>query len=293
MMLLKSYNFNDKIKFIVPFKIITFLIIIWIIETNNDVSTYGNHIHNKFKHDGTCNASSNRLLAKRDIHKNIKYNSHRENSYDNRIYKNINYENDKPTYGYLKKGINNLESYKKDYNRRYATKKGLAKLDCYYEKKLFDKIDEMYEFSKNAKNSKKYLRKKLYKEFGYLRIFFSLLSLLGIIFYVLFSKIGPFTNHCFNNCSKHHNVSGASSKTIKEIHAAKSIELFPMSSTTFDTINILHDLFFIILSISVITVTIFTFIKVIKYQRLKAGKGKMNLKEYCQFCKDLINNKIN
>ncbi|CAI7724123.1 Plasmodium exported protein, unknown function [Plasmodium vivax] len=288
MMLLKSYNFYNKIKYIVPFKIIIFLILIWIYETNNDVSTYGKLIDNKFKHDGTYNVRSNRLLAKSEIHKNIKYNSHRENLYENRMNNNKKNENDKPTYEYLKKGLNNLESYKKDYNRRYATKKGLAKLDCYYEKKLFDKIDEMYEFSKNKKNSKKALKKKLYKEFGYRHIFFSLLPLFGLIFYVVFGENGPFAKYCFNSCQSKHGLTDHQDKSIEEIHSRKGVSLFPMSSTIFYAINILHSLFFIVLSISVITVTIFTFIKVVKYERLKAGKGKMNLKEYCRFCKDLI-----
>ncbi|KMZ83300.1 hypothetical protein PVBG_06147 [Plasmodium vivax Brazil I] len=237
------------------------------------------------------NTIFNRSLAKHEVQRNLKYPSHRENLYDIKMNKNVKDDNNKPTYEYLKKGLNDLESYKKDYNKRYTRKKGLGKLDCFYEKKVFDQIDEIYELSRKLNNSKKALKKKMYKKFGYRHIFFSLLPLFGLIYYVVFSKIGPFKKYCFSDCEDNHGVTDVNGKNAAQIHSEKDRQLFPMNSTAFHAIRILHDLFFIILSISVITVTIFTFIKVIKYQRLKAGKGKMNLKEYCSFCKDLINNK--
>ncbi|KMZ76711.1 hypothetical protein PVIIG_05710 [Plasmodium vivax India VII] len=199
--------------------------------------------------------------------------------------------NNKPTYEYLKKGLNDLGSYKKDYNHRYNKKKGLAKLDCYYEKKVFDSIDEIYELSRKVNNSKKILKKKMYKKFGYRHIFFSLLPLFGLILHVLFSEIGPFTKYCPSDCDEKHKISNK--QEIAEIHQEAKLKLAPINTVTTQIIVILHTLFFVTLSISVITVTIYIFIKVIKYERLKSGKGKMNLKEYCRFCKDLINSKTN
>ncbi|KMZ88528.1 hypothetical protein PVBG_06133 [Plasmodium vivax Brazil I] len=196
----------------------------------------------------------------------------------------------KPTYEYLKKGLNDLESYKKDYNSRYDKKKGLAKLDCYYEKKVFDKIDEIYELSRKVNNSKKALKKKMYKKFGYRHIFFSSLPLFGLILHVLFSENGPFKKYCLSDCTSKH---GKNNEDIGKNHDEAGYTLSSINDVTAQIIIILPTLFFVTLSISLITVTIYIFIKVIKYERLKSGKGKMNLKEYCRFCKDLINSKTN
>ncbi|KMZ82459.1 hypothetical protein PVIIG_06193, partial [Plasmodium vivax India VII] len=40
--------------------------------------------------------------------------------------------------------------------------------------------------------------------------------------------------------------------------------------------------------IIVISVIVYTFIKAVKYEKLKAGKGKMNRKEYINFCKEVF-----
>ncbi|SCA83641.1 Plasmodium exported protein, unknown function, partial [Plasmodium vivax] len=248
--------------------------------------SFGKSLDIIYNHEIKNNTIFNRSLAKHEIQRNLKYQSHRENLYDNKMNKNMKDDhNNKPTYEYLKKGLNELESYKKNYNNRYAKKKGLSKLDCYSEKKVFDKIDEIYELSRKVNNSKKALKKKLYKKFGYRHIFFSLLPLFGIILHVLFSKIGPFKKYCPSDCGNTHNVS--SETDITKIHSQAGFELAKINTAKAQTIIILHDLFFVTLCIAVITVTIYILIKFVKNQGLKSGKGKMNMKEYCKFCKDL------
>ncbi|SCO70966.1 Plasmodium exported protein, unknown function, partial [Plasmodium vivax] len=225
----------------------------------------------------------NRSLAKHEIQRNLKYQSNRENLYDINVNKNMKGHDNKPTYEYLKKGLNDLESYKKDYNSRYDKKKGLAKLDCYYEKKVFDKIDEIYELSRKVNNSKKALKKKMYKKFGYRHIFISSLPLFGLILHVLFSENGPFKKYCPSDCGNNHNIT--SQTDIKKIHTQAGLKLAKLDTQTTGILLVLHDLLYIILSVSVISATIFILIKIVKYERLKAGKGKMNMKEYCKFCK--------
>ncbi|CAG9480076.1 unnamed protein product [Plasmodium vivax] len=165
MMLLHNYNFKDKIKHFLLFKIVIFIILLWIYDQNY-VSSFVKSLDIIYNNEIKCNTLFNRSLAQHEIQRNSKYQSHRGNLYDNKMNKNMkDDENNKPTYEYLKKGLNDLESYKKDYNRRYAKKKGLAKLDCYYEKKIFNKIDEIYELSRKVNNSKKALKKEMYKKF--------------------------------------------------------------------------------------------------------------------------------
>ncbi|KMZ77378.1 hypothetical protein PVIIG_06370 [Plasmodium vivax India VII] len=53
-------------------------------------------------------------------------------------------KNDKSTYDYLQNGIKGLESYKNNYRQRYSKKKGLAKIDCYLEKKVIFPVSVVY-----------------------------------------------------------------------------------------------------------------------------------------------------
>ncbi|KMZ94658.1 hypothetical protein PVMG_02547 [Plasmodium vivax Mauritania I] len=292
MLLSKNNHINENLRFFLFIEIFMIIILIWIYIPYN-MCSFGKSLDSIYSHEIKNNTIFKRSLAKHEFQRNLKYQSHRENLYDIKKNKSMKDDNNnKPTYEYLKKGLNDLESYKKDYNNRYIRKKGIAKLDCYYEKKVFDLIDEIYALSRKMNNSKKALKKKMYKKFGYRHIFFSSLPLFGLILHVLFSKFGPFTKYCPSDCSNKHGVTNPK-ETIPKIHQAKQLTFAAIDTTTLKIIVILHDLLFIILSISAITVTIYTLIKIIKYERLKSGKGKMNMKEYCQFCKDLINNKTN
>ncbi|KMZ96376.1 hypothetical protein PVNG_06153, partial [Plasmodium vivax North Korean] len=90
-----------------------------------------------------------------------------ENLVDYETPLNINNEEDvTSTYEYLKKRKPiNLYSYKKGYKHRYSKKKGLAKLDCYCENKLFRRIDELYKLADSMKNDKRPFRKALIEKY--------------------------------------------------------------------------------------------------------------------------------
>ncbi|KNA00870.1 hypothetical protein PVNG_06202 [Plasmodium vivax North Korean] len=183
--------------------------------------------------------------------------------------------------------LSDLDNYKKCYKNRYSKKKGLAKLDCYYEKKVFDKLDEIYELSRKKKNDKKAFKKKIYNKFGYRLIFFSLIPLLGIIYYIVLRKNGPFKKYCFSDCPSLHNDN--STTDVKVAHNNKGFTMVEFNSTVWYTIRALHDLVFIIFSAIVAFWIVYTLIKVIKYEGLKKGKGKMNRKRYINFCKEVFN----
>ncbi|KMZ96165.1 hypothetical protein PVNG_05811 [Plasmodium vivax North Korean] len=69
-------------------------------------------------------------------------------------------------YGQLKRqGLNELDIYKKSFACKYYKKKGFTKLDCYCEKKIFDKLEEILLFAKNMKDDKKCF-KKVCKRYG-------------------------------------------------------------------------------------------------------------------------------
>ncbi|KMZ96437.1 hypothetical protein PVNG_06145, partial [Plasmodium vivax North Korean] len=52
--------------------------------------------------------------------------------------------------------------------------------------------------------------------------------------------------------------------------------------------DINYAFFFIYCTIFILSI-LYIFIKVVKYEKLKAGKGKMNRKEYICFCKEVFN----
>ncbi|KMZ76610.1 hypothetical protein PVIIG_05454 [Plasmodium vivax India VII] len=69
-------------------------------------------------------------------------------------------KNETSTYKLLKnKGLSDLEIYKKAFKCKYAKKKGLEKFDCYWENKIFDKMDSICQLAKNMKNEKKVFNK--------------------------------------------------------------------------------------------------------------------------------------
>ncbi|KMZ87884.1 hypothetical protein PVBG_06111, partial [Plasmodium vivax Brazil I] len=119
------------------------------------------------------------------------------------------------------------------------------------------------------------------KKYGVGLIFFSLIPALGFIFPILFGvqDIGRgILSYCLSENHKEHTNHGNCTSTYKW-HEHK---------TTIEIIGYFSYIFFSFFGVIVSLAFIYIFIKVIKYERLKAGKGKMNIKEYCRFCKDIF-----
>ncbi|KMZ89839.1 hypothetical protein PVMG_06218 [Plasmodium vivax Mauritania I] len=150
---------------------------------------------------------------------------------------------------------------------------------------IFDKIDHIHVLVKSMRNDKKSLRKELFDNFATRFFLFSLLPLLGLIFPILFN--GKRGSRIINWCGITNNK-GRHKFTDCDIKPAWHITREQL--LTYARLNIIISYMLLII---VFLIIIYIFIKVIKYERLKLGKGKMNMKEYCQFCKDLINNKTN
>ncbi|VUZ99472.1 Plasmodium exported protein, unknown function [Plasmodium vivax] len=182
-----------------------------------------------------------------------------------------------------KKVSNNLDTYMKNYKRRYKKKDGLSKLDCYCEKKVFEKLNYIYKISDEMRNNKKGFKKIILKKYGIGFIILTLIPALGLIYHILFGlgnditgaiEFCKATNHY---SGKEHTESGCTAlnikvwgKTLKNIEICNLIYIFTM-------ITIVLLLFIYILR------------KIIKYEKLKARKGKMNRKVYICFCKEIFN----
>ncbi|KMZ92499.1 hypothetical protein PVMG_06142 [Plasmodium vivax Mauritania I] len=274
---LENYRLRDSINFVVLLKLFSYIFLIW--NQNNDMVNH--HAEEmKFKLGRTLNITFSRLLAK-DMPKNDLYKTHvRQNYADYQMNKNIKNEAEKKsTYSQVKgDSLNKLDAYRKGYKRRYSKKKGLAKLECSYEKKIFDKIDYIYGLAENWNNNKKSYKKKIYDKFGVRLILCVLSPLLGLIMPILFfDKDNALLKLCANN--NHPDCS-----LQKFTHCEKSL----ISPEQFDIIEHIHFVFFLLLLIVVLSIIFYTLIKIVKYEKLKSGKVNMGLKEYCRFGKEVF-----
>ncbi|KMZ82465.1 hypothetical protein PVIIG_06228 [Plasmodium vivax India VII] len=218
-----------------------------------------------------------RSLAKHEFKKNLDNSRLRENLPDYRNHRGTKKDEVISSYGQLNRvRLNDLDNYMKGYNKRYYKKKGLAKLDCYCEKKIFDKIDYINKLAEKMQNNKKSYKKKIYNKFVFKFILFALSPLLGLIFPILFGG-DENDKPIINWCKKSHNVQTCDLNPA--VHATKEVG---------EAVKYMNYVIFYLLLTIVIFVITYAFIKLIKYEKLKAGKGKMKAKEYYRFCKEFF-----
>ncbi|SCA83491.1 Plasmodium exported protein, unknown function [Plasmodium vivax] len=270
------------------FKIFTFIFLIWTYITYNNMDKFHNTLENKYEHGNILNRNHHRLLAKHEQHRELRYratgkkllrdsigNSNKNIAADISISSQLN-----------KKGSNNVETYMKNYKRRYEKKKGLYKLDCYCEKKVFDKLNYIYTLSDKMRNDKKGFKNKIRKKYGIGLIILSLLPALGLIYYILFG-CGKGLRGIFELCTdgSHYNSNKGSHKK------GKDCELLWRDKwdKTLGNIGFANEIFSYIMITIVLLFFIYILTKVIKYDKLKAGKGKMSINEYYRFCKEIFN----
>ncbi|VUZ99905.1 Plasmodium exported protein, unknown function, partial [Plasmodium vivax] len=176
-------------KFIFILKNLTFIILIWICYLKCDNHIIGRIVENEYKAKRTSFTRFSRLLAKHEIQKNLKSHSQSKKFSDNIMNKNMkNALEITSNYGELNKRIkNDLDSYKKGYKRRYSKKNILGKLECYCEKKVFDKFDDIIKLSENMKNDKKSLKKVILKKHCKGIIILTSILLIELINHIIFT----------------------------------------------------------------------------------------------------------
>ncbi|KMZ89604.1 hypothetical protein PVMG_05937 [Plasmodium vivax Mauritania I] len=252
-------NFINKILYIAYFfKISMFLLLIWIFAFFNNICYTIENVKSIQKLNGTYGIGVHRLLSITELEIGFEQNNIKEGisqNYESNELKNES--EDTSIYRRLKKNSSNhMYSYRKNLKNTYAKKKGLEKLDCYFEKKIFNNIDKIHKLAENGNYDKKSFKNIILKKYGYKIIFFSLFSLLGLIVSIL---------------------------------AWAEVKVLPSSLEVLRTIiPYLNESFFSIYCTIFILTIIYIFIKAVKYEKLKMGKGKMNRKEYICFCKEIF-----
>ncbi|VUZ99794.1 Plasmodium exported protein, unknown function [Plasmodium vivax] len=283
MVSLGNYFQEINIKFTVILKIFTFIFLIWTYITYNDMDIFPKSLENKNEHSKILNREIHRLLSKHELHRELGYAGKGGQLLRDSICKGKKYVADDISIRSQlnKKGSNNVETYMQNYKRRYKKMKGLSKLDCYCEKKVFDKLNYIYTLSEKMKNDKKGFKNKIVKKYGIGLIILSLIPALGLIYFILFGYNKDLRgvihlcmdgDHYNNTTHLHENIacSGLKREDWQTILANIGITNVTF---TFTMITIVL-LFFI-----------YILIKVIKYEKLKAGKGKMSLMNTTVFVK--------
>ncbi|KMZ82398.1 hypothetical protein PVIIG_05569 [Plasmodium vivax India VII] len=250
---------------------------------NNAYPKFLENVHDK---DITLKIKFIRLLSKDEYQRKLVHARMNERLSDHSAYKRKIYgEEPISMYSQIKgKVSNNFDSYIKDYKRRYKGKKGLSKLDCYFEKKVFDKLLYLEEIIHKIHNDKKRFKKLIFRKYGIGLILFALTPLLGIIipvvFYEMFYKQKKIPYECYDNVNKKINMPG---NPFHDFTVTGDISLDTYESISYSNLFLSSTLV-----ITVIIVFFYIIKKVIKYNKLKEGKGKMSVYEYCRFCKDIF-----
>ncbi|KNA00987.1 hypothetical protein PVNG_03094 [Plasmodium vivax North Korean] len=245
----------------IPFftKILVFVLLSWIYQYNYNKCTLDKYLENGNRIETCLSRNANRLLAKygdkSEIQKIRLQNKASDSVYK---YKLSNGNESSNIYGHLKQDkLNNVDTYLKNYKSRYSKKKGLKKFDCYYEKKLFSTINKLEKHMEKNKLSKNRIKGVLFTKYG---LPFILLSLLPALIYALpYLKVT--TDYKFTP-----------SDSYKITKDSTTVNDIPLKITTEDTT--LHCIFLYISITIILSLTIYTYIKILKYKRIKAGMLK-------------------
>ncbi|VUZ95047.1 Plasmodium exported protein, unknown function [Plasmodium vivax] len=280
MELLGYYKIKKNVKFVVLFKLFTFLLLIW--NQNNGVGHLDKSLEKKYKSDISLDMNFNRLLAKHDRQRELKYSRQGAQLANDIINKNTrNVLKDTPSYVQLsKKGKTGLDVYMNEYKRRYRKKKGLSKLECYCEKKVLDKLHGLYAAGEKLKNEKKSLKNFFLKKYGIGLILFALMPAVSLIYYILFGA-GSWWDAIIKFCGTASHISDETLSGCQNRHEYKW-------KPYIDYIHPALMVFTFTMIIIILLFVFYTLIKVVKYEKLKSGKDKMSLKEYLRFSKDVF-----
>ncbi|KMZ86064.1 hypothetical protein PVBG_05463 [Plasmodium vivax Brazil I] len=185
-------------------------------------------------------------------------------------YSRDNYELEKGkrnnnTFQQLKESrTNHVDDYLKCYKNRYSKEFGLKKLDCYYEKVLFGSFNKINKIFEHKKASKSKFISMICTKYGLPLLLLSLLPLLT--FAIPGIKVGEKHSKDVGTCTIEL-VGGSGQNKLKSItHDHCKIDDVEAPYLKY--------IILIILVVIVFSLLIYTYIKILKYYRIKEGMLK-------------------
>ncbi|KMZ76681.1 hypothetical protein PVIIG_05721 [Plasmodium vivax India VII] len=254
-------------------------------------SSFSKSLEKVSNQDKIFNIKYSRSLAKEKSQRELEYTSMRQKLSDGKRYKKeIILPVDVSMYSQVKKEKpNNLDMYMRNYKDRYMKKKGLSKLDCYYENKVFGKLCHIREVVQKMHNDKKLSKRSFFKKHGIGLFLFALIPAFGLIFPILFG-IGGKNPGVLGLCTDDHFDGNKENHKSTDDDIGKCFrKLLYDNKDIIEITRYINMVFSIIMVTIVLLVFIYIFAKVIKYERIRFGKGKMNRIEYINYCKEVFN----
>ncbi|KMZ88700.1 hypothetical protein PVBG_05556 [Plasmodium vivax Brazil I] len=275
MIQLGNNNLGKNVNFRLFLKKFTFIFLIWTCFSYNYVGKFPKSLGNIQEQDKAWNINFNRLLANHEQKRELERKRFREKLPDRRPYKEKrNVTDNISAYSHVKNiGSNYFDIYVKNYKNRYMKKKGISKLDCYYENKVFKKLCHFDDITANMKNDRKSLKNFLFKKYGLKIILFVLLPAIGFIYPTVFGISENYPgivgkcNDNNHNTGNHHTENGNCG--YRWLH---------INNVLIEKVGHFNAIFSFIMSIIFLLISIYILVKIIKYEKITAGKYKMSVR---------------
>ncbi|VVA00024.1 Plasmodium exported protein, unknown function [Plasmodium vivax] len=249
-------------KFLIFINIVTVVLVTLKYQHYNDENKISNSLENGEVYDMTLYRKTHRILAKYENQKeliNSRFNYETQDYGGN--HKLVHKRENNNTYEQLKRAKpNNMEAYLNNFKYRHSKKRGLKKLDCYCEKKLFSSLDKIEKTAKKKNNGKSRIISIICGKYGLPLLLLSLLPLFAL--QLPDNIIGE--KHIKELCEKKSNAQPTDNLPFD--HTKCTLE--PLKD------NYLRYIFIFVTFIIVLFIIMYTYIKINKYKRIKEGMLK-------------------
>ncbi|SCA83688.1 Plasmodium exported protein, unknown function [Plasmodium vivax] len=171
----------NKLNLIFLFNIVSLIFSTWISQNSND-GIHNIYLNTKYNKGNTGNVRNNRLLTNDVPQSEIGQTDPSNNvSIPGEKNKLKDITDSSEIHEKLNKDISNsICAYIKKLEHGYTNKKGLKRLDCHYEKKLFNEMYKLDNIEGHMKSKNSYFKKVIWKRYGLRFFIFSLVILFGI-----------------------------------------------------------------------------------------------------------------
>ncbi|CAG9482286.1 unnamed protein product [Plasmodium vivax] len=173
----------NKLYLIFFFNIVSLVFLTWISHGDNEVGNQNIYINIKYNKSKTWILRHDRLLTNYDTQSEIEEINIKENLKEleeNNKLKDITDSSE--IYEKIKKFTSNsMHNYIKNLEHGYPNKKGLKRLDCLYEKKMFNEMYKLDKIAGHRKGKNSYFKKVVWKRYGLRFVILLLFILFGIV----------------------------------------------------------------------------------------------------------------
>ncbi|VUZ99795.1 Plasmodium exported protein, unknown function [Plasmodium vivax] len=252
------------------FKILTFILITWKFIYHYDDNKISQSLVNGEKLNTSLHLSTHRSLAKYEKQNEFMNERFHYKTENNRETHNLVNRRNNNTYEHLKRSKpNNVDNYLNSFKHRHSKKGRLKKFDSYYEKKLFKSLDKIAKLTEEKDVTRKRIKKILYKKYGLPLIIITLLPLLVFILPSMLTN----GNHTKSKCQlvlKLFRNKKDGPVIRKRFHGFKH----GFCRTIPYPFIYLYYIFFVLFSLLIVSFIVYTYIKVMKFHRIKSGMLK-------------------